>query len=110
MAKRTWCFGAAALFLSVALAAFVSPFASTAPDGLDKFAGEQHFEGRAEDQGSWTHAPLAGYKAPGVRGAAISTGLAGAAGTLLVFVCGWGMSKAVARRRMKPQMNADNRR
>ena len=121
MDKRTWCFVLAALLFSVALAAFVSPCASSAPDGLEKFAAEQQFAARAEGRNAWSRAPWADYKVswvwdrlqacPTRRNGPVSTGLAGATGTLLVFVCGWGLSKALARRRMKPQTpTADERR
>lgn len=99
MDRRTWCFVLGALLLSAALAAFVSPFASSAPDGLDKLAEEQQFAERAEGKAARLHAPLAQYKVCGVQNGAVSTALAGAAGTLFVFACGWGLSKAVARRK-----------
>jgi len=95
MDKRTWCFVAGALLLSVALAAFVSPFASSAPDGLEKVAAP------ATTTEAWTHAPLADYKAPCVRNELLATGMAGAAGTLFVFACGWVLSAALARKRFR---------
>lgn len=95
MDKRTWCFVAGALLLSVALAAFVSPFASAAPDGLERAAGP------AAGGEVWTHAPWADYKVLCVKNGAVSTGLSGAAGTLVVFACGWGLSKVLARRNRK---------
>lgn len=99
MGRKTWAFTLAALLLSLGLAAFVSPFASSAPDGLDRVAQDRKFEEKAEGAAVWTRAPCADYKVQGVSSASISTGLAGAAGTLLVFACAMGLARAVARKR-----------
>jgi len=98
MDRRTWAFVVAALLLAVALAAFVAPFASPAPDGLDRFAADQQFAERAQGSGVWTRAPLPDYKVSGIRNASLATGLAGAAGALAVFAAAWGVAKYAARR------------
>lgn len=73
------------LAVALAFAFFVSPLASSAPDGLERVAIDQGFEGQAS-----THAmasgPLADYAVSGVDNPALSTGLSGIIGVLLCFV------------------------
>ena len=88
-------FTALALALAVGLATAVSPFASSAPDGLERVARDAGFahEGVASDTGV---AP--GYAAPGVGDDRLATGLAGFAGTLAVFGVGFGVALVLRRR------------
>src|SRR3712207_332304 len=90
-------FMALALPLAVGLPVAVRPFASASPDGLEKVADEKRFldEGRlaAIQEGS----PIPDYAFPGVENERVATGLAGFAGTLLVFGVGYGVA-LVARR------------
>ena len=65
----------------IGLATAVSPFASSAPDGLNRVAADQGFAARGRRQ----DAPVAGYAFPGVDDERLATGLAGFAGTLVVF-------------------------
>jgi hypothetical protein len=73
-----------ALALAIGLAVAVAPFASKQPDGLNRVAEDHGFAGRATTQSSYGDSPLA-------------IGLAGLAGTLIVFAAGFGVVK-VARR------------
>ena len=82
-----------ALAIAIGLATAVSPFASSAPDGLNRVAADSGFDGRAKA----SDGPLAGYALPGVTDARVAKGLAGFAGTLIVFVVGAGMARAVRR-------------
>jgi hypothetical protein len=77
-----------ALAIAIGLATAASPFASSAPDGLNRVAADSGFDGRAKA----SDGPLAG-----VTDARVATGLAGFAGTLIVFVVGAGMARAVRR-------------
>lgn len=63
---------------------FVSPFASTWPDGLEKVAASLGFERRAV-QVSPLPTPLSDYAFPGLGSAAAATAFAGAVGTVVVF-------------------------
>jgi cobalt/nickel transport protein len=99
MARRTWPFVVAALALALTLAAFIAPFASSAPDGLDKVAQDQGFEARAEGREVWTRAPMPDYKAGGVSNTAVAKGIAGVAGTLAVFAVAFAIGKLLASRR-----------
>jgi hypothetical protein len=78
-----------AVALAIGLAAAASPFASAAPDGLNRVAADHGFSGRA-------HATN-GYAVPGVADARVAKGLAGFGGTLLVLAAGWGVARAVRR-------------
>jgi hypothetical protein len=84
-----------ALALAVGLATAVSPFASSSPDGLEKVAGDKAFLDRGEAQET---SVLSDYAAPGIGDERVATGLAGFAGTLVVFGLGYGVV-VLARRR-----------
>jgi PDGLE domain len=84
-----------ALAVAVGLATAVSPYASSSPDGLEKVAGDKAFLDRGEPQET---SVLSAYAVPGVGDERVATGLAGFAGTLLVFGLGYGVV-VVARRR-----------
>jgi PDGLE domain len=87
-----------ALAVAIGLATAASPFASPAPDGLEKVAADHAFAERATVQ---ERSPIPDYAAPGVGDARVATGLAGFAGTLIVFGVGFGVAR-VARRRAVP--------
>jgi hypothetical protein len=99
MDRKTWLFVVAALSLSLALAAFVSPFASAAPDGLDKFTEEHGLAEQTARREVWTRAPMADYKVGRIRNERLSTGVAGAAGTLAVFGAALGLAQVIRRRK-----------
>jgi hypothetical protein len=83
-----------ALALAVGLAGAASPFASSSPDGLERVAGDTGFL----ERGRQHETPASDYALPGVGDPRLATGLAGFAGTLVVF--GFGSTVAmVARRR-----------
>ena len=70
--------------VSLAVALFLSPFASTAPDGLDKTSEKLGFADRAAQT---PHAPPApDYRLPGIASAKLATSTAGVAGTIAVAV------------------------
>jgi hypothetical protein len=84
-----------ALALAIGLATAASPFASSSPDGLEKVAGRHAFldKGRAQHEALLSH-----YAIPGVHDSRLATGLAGFAGTLGVFLVGYGIAAVVRRR------------
>ena len=86
-----------ALAVAVGLATAASPFASGAPDGLQRVAADKAFVGTGRLAKVQESSPIHGYAFPGVGGRA-ATALAGFAGTLLVFGFGYGVA-AVGRRR-----------
>ena len=104
MSGRTRVFILSGLGLSLALALLVSPFASKAPDGLDRFAEDQQIE---EHEATWAHAPLDDYQVAQVAHEGLSTGMAGAIGTLAVFgvmcVLGWTLRRRNAHANEKAE-------
>jgi len=82
------------LLISLGLALFVSPFACTWPDGLEKVAGALGFAHRAVR----TPAPLANYRLSWIKSAPLGTALAGAAGTILVFILAFFVARVVTPR------------
>lgn len=89
-------FVVAGVAVAVALALLVSPFASSAPDGLEKVAEEKGFASSAEDH-SLGSSPLADYAVEGVEQERVSTGLAGVVGVLLTFAIGLALTAAARR-------------
>jgi len=76
-----------ALAIAIGLATAASPFASSSPDGLERVAGDDGFAARAEHRA----APLLDYGSD----SRVATGVAGFAGTLLVFAFGAGVARVV---------------
>jgi cobalt/nickel transport system permease protein len=82
------------MLISLGLALFVSPFACTWPDGLEKVAGKLGFAHRALT----SPAPMAAYKLPWISSAPLGTSLAGAVGTILVFILAFVVARVVTPR------------
>jgi cobalt/nickel transport system permease protein/cobalt/nickel transport protein len=72
------------LIVALGLAFFVSPFASSSPDGLNKVAAEEGFSD-AEGEHATAEGPLAGYGVEGVDDDSLSTSLAGIIGVAITF-------------------------
>ena len=96
----------AGLLVALALAFFVSPHASSSPDGLEKVAAQ-----RALDTDTRPHTmaggPLADYAVRGVDDPALSTGLAGVVGVAATFLIATGAFALV--RRIRPRHRATGR-
>jgi PDGLE domain len=88
-----------ALAVAIGLATAVSPYASSSPDGLEKVAGDKAFLDQGRLHSVQDDSPVPDYAFPGVDDPRVATGLAGFAGTLLVFGLGYGLV-VVARRRV----------
>jgi hypothetical protein len=89
-----------ALALAVGLATAISPFASSHPDGLERIAEDKAFIEAGRLAPIQKDAPVPDYAFPGVENPRVDTGLAGFAGTLLVFGMGFGVA-AIARGRRR---------
>jgi cobalt/nickel transport system permease protein len=85
----------AGLVVAAALALFVSPWASSAPDGLDKVAKDHGLQQSAHPL---DRSPAAGYELRGVDDHRLSTGLAGLAGVVVTFAVAGGLVLVVRRR------------
>ena len=95
-------FAVGAVVAALLLAAFVSPFASSQPDGLNKVAIDKGFDHTAKHS-AVADGPLAGYAVKNVDNESVSKGLSGVAGvavTLLVAGALFGGIGFVVRRRM----------
>lgn len=88
---------------SAALAAFVSPFASTFPDGLEKVAEKLGFV----DRGSAAlRSPAPDYSTPGIPNGRLSGSVAGVLGAGIVFLCAYLVGRALsAARERRPRGN-----
>ena len=75
------------LLLALGLAFFVSRYASSSPDGLNKVAIDHGFAD-GETEHATADSPLAGYGVEGVDDDGLSTGLAGIAGVAVTFGIG----------------------
>jgi cobalt/nickel transport protein len=75
------------LMVAVGLGVFVSPFASSSPDGLERVAIDKGFIGSAEDH-QFSDSPIADYAIDGVDNEKLSTGLSGLIGVLITFGVG----------------------
>jgi hypothetical protein len=99
---RLAAFVAAGLLVALALAFFVSPEASSKPDGLDKVASDQGFSD-TERPHRLDDGPLAGYGVRGVGSDRLSTGLSGVIGVAVVFSLAGGAVVLIRRaRRRRP--------
>jgi cobalt/nickel transport system permease protein len=89
--RRVWIPAAVGLAVALALAAFVSPFKSGAPDGLEKTIEAKKIAAAGpEPKGAWNWTPFADYSIGGVGSGKLSTALAGILGTAGVFAVGFG--------------------
>ncbi|MFI6547076.1 energy-coupling factor ABC transporter permease [Streptomyces prunicolor] len=93
--RKLWITGLAASFL---LAGFVSFYASSNPDGLEKVAADQGIDQKAKEHAS-ADSPLADYGVRDVDDARLSGGLAGVIGVGVTVVAGTGVFWAVRKRR-----------
>lgn len=108
MKTKIWKFALLGLGVSLLLAIFISPFASSSPDGLEKVAEDHGFLGKAEDRApAWNHSPVPDYTVPGVQSESTATGLAGLVGTLAVFGAALAIGLMIRRRRTNAAEAAD---
>lgn len=95
---RTAVFVAAGLVVAIALAAGVSHWASSEPDGLEKVAADHGLDAD-EAPSAVADGPLADYEVRGVDDPALATGVAGAIGVVVTFTLAGGMVLLARRRR-----------
>ncbi|MCI3931232.1 energy-coupling factor ABC transporter permease [Streptomyces sp. AN091965] len=101
--RKLW---AAGLVASLALAGFVSFYASTNPDGLEKVAHDKGID-RKEEEHAAKDSPFFDYSVEGITDARLSGGLAGVIGVGVTVVAGTGVFWAVRRRRAPHADQAD---
>jgi cobalt/nickel transport protein len=82
------------------LAFFISPFASSSPDGLEKVAENKGFLEKGEVSPVLTGL-IPDYVCPGVDNERLATGIAGVLGTLIVFGLSLGLGAVIKKRQLK---------
>jgi len=83
---------AGAFGVALAIAAFLAPFASALPDGLEHAAERLGFAGRAT---ALLNAPFPDYVAPFLSSSGLATAAAGLAGTICAAGVAWAVSRGV---------------
>ncbi|ADG82090.1 PDGLE domain-containing protein [Thermincola potens] len=89
-----------ALLFALAVAAFLSPFASSHPDGLERVAEDKGFLHKAEGK-EVIQSPMPDYTVPWIRNEKISGSAAGVIGTILTFGLMYGVAKLATTRKLK---------
>ena len=84
-----------ALLVVLGLAVFVAPFACPWPDGLESVAAKLGFDHQATEP--LLPVPAPDYLAPGIRGAASATAIAGVGGAIVVFGLAWLLGRLLVR-------------
>ncbi|MCX6901830.1 MAG: energy-coupling factor ABC transporter permease [Verrucomicrobia bacterium] len=88
------------LVVALGLALFVTPFASSWPDGLEKVAGKLGFEEHAK---TLMKSLIPDYRMPGVSSEGLATAIAGLVGTVIMFVMAWIISWLLVRRETRTE-------
>lgn len=86
--------------LALGIALFLSPWASSLPDGLERVAEELGFIKKAGGSGAtvWEKSPIPDYRIPGITNEPVATGLAGLTGTVAIAAAGWGLARLLKKR------------
>jgi cobalt/nickel transport protein len=88
------------LGISLLIAIFLSPFASSNPDGLDRVSQDLKFEHKATEKAPANNLPFAQifdeYAVKGVP-EGIATPMAGLIGTIATFGLAWGIGKLAVK-------------
>lgn len=103
--KSLWLFSVGGLVVALGLAFFLSPLASSAPDGLNRVAIDQGFA-QTQKEHPLGDAPLAGYGVKGVEDERLSTGLSGVIGVVVTFGAGMILFGALRTVRARRQARA----
>jgi cobalt/nickel transport system permease protein/cobalt/nickel transport protein len=88
------------VLVALGFAFFVSPLASSSPDGLERVAIDHGFESQAAPH-VMADAPLADYGVAGVHNSWLSTGLSGVIGVLLCFALAGALVFVIRRTRRR---------
>ncbi|MGK7886434.1 MAG: PDGLE domain-containing protein [Crocosphaera sp.] len=98
--QRNRSFMLTAMGIALIVAVFVSPFASSNPDGLDRVSQDLKFEDKAIEDAPAQKLPFyAVFEEYALRGVPeiLATPLAGLAGTVVTFGIAWGAGKLLVR-------------
>jgi hypothetical protein len=95
--RSTGLWVASGLLVAAALALFLSPWADSDPDGLERAAIESGFADDARDH-DLAGSPVADYSVKGFEDDRVATGVAGLIGVLAVFGVGVAVFAAIGKR------------
>jgi hypothetical protein len=96
----------AGLLVAGGLGLLVSPFASSAPDGLERVAADKGFIDSAEDH-ALTNSPVADYSVRAWDNDRVGRGIAGLIGVLITFGVGLGLFTGLRRHRTAAEPRPD---
>lgn len=103
--QRNRAFIIVGLGIALLIAIFLSPFASSDPDGLDRVSQDLKFDSKAKEETPAQKLPFYHifdeYALKGVP-EGIATPMAGLVGTLVTFGIAWGIGKLVVHRSVPP--------
>lgn len=96
------------LLAALVLAFFVSPLASSNPDGLNKVAADHGLDAgaKASSANPASKSPTANYATKGVSNQRVSKGISGVIGVLLTLVIGWALFTWMKRMRVRAGITA----
>lgn len=86
------------LIIAVIAAIFLSPLASSLPDGLEKVAKDHGFIEKGE-QGSLWKAPIPDYIFPGIKNEKLATSISGLLGSVIIFGIGCSLALLLKKRK-----------
>ena len=92
--ERYWIFG---LVMALAMAMFISLYASPEPDGLEKVADDLGFLEHGEGN-EVIESPMPDYVIPGLGNETVAASLAGLIGTVMVFGIGIGAGRILRKK------------
>jgi len=88
------------LLLALIVAAFLAPFASSSPDGLERVAEDLGFLHKGEGD-PVVKSPIPDYAFPGIENESAATAAAGVTGTLITFGVMYGMTRFYGKKSTK---------
>ncbi|MGB9839995.1 PDGLE domain-containing protein [Thermovenabulum sp.] len=88
--KKVWVY---ILFAALVIAALLSPFASSLPDGLERVSSNLNFEEKAVQ--GLIPSPFSEYRVSFIQNDYISTAFAGTLGTLAVFALSYAIGRMI---------------
>jgi cobalt/nickel transport protein len=89
---------AAGLIIAVIIAMFLSPLASSLPDGLERVAQDYGFSEKSEKSPVW-RAPLPDYIFPGLKNERAATSISGFLGTVIIFAVVYSLGLLLKKRK-----------
>ena len=91
------------VLVALGLAFFVSPMASSDPDGLAKVASDNSLDSGAKASLT-AKSPTANYATKGVSNKTVSKGISGVIGVVLTLGLGWGLFASMKRLRRQNEI------